>query len=511
MPRLEVAIGPDRFTTETAWVNHSDRPTEIDTPLFAGRVLVLVKDFSGVTPDGSPPKRDNRFFEGRSRKFSILIEGRFKRRPGVKPYTGDEIQFGSDFDYLPESFPQAPFNAGMRIAKWVDPATFYETDTPNGRPYIMSPYTACMNTFCAYPSPDVLSRAVVLSHHDSDHPHQAGDEEGSFVPVEQVDPKHKWHEGNYWRFLGLKGDPRVDAFLSTHSNLFLPSSSSGTATPASSTSSTSSRPNLAHHPSSLALGTLPKHLASTNGAGTAGEQTPVRSESPAPLETGSDSHAGSGSFSWGAPVPRHNSGDNTSSTATPASSSSTPKKKSRFSLAGLASALESATSSSSKHAEHAHDHLMMADQLVQAGGVGTKKGDAAYQPKESLVKELGPWRYGDEATDAAEDSTFVFLDPDHPRTVAQRRKHFVTSDGQHRKEFTYDPDLIYAASFFTPFADLNTLDIKMGPVNINIAQYFTKMPIRYTLRSTRMAPRPDGKEGPEEEEVFATISFRLVD
>lgn len=46
---------------------------------------------------------------------------------------------------------------------------------------------------------------------------------------------------------------------------------------------------------------------------------------------------------------------------------------------------------------------------------------------------------------------------------------------------------------------------------MNLSSYFKDMPVRYTLRSTRMAPRPDGKEGPEEEEVFATISFQLVD
>lgn len=105
MPRLEVAIGPDRFHTEVAWVNCTARPTEIDTPNFTGRVLVLVKDFAGVTPDGSPPKRNAAYFEGRTRRFGILIEGKWKKRDGVKPYTGDEIQFGSDFDYLPDSFP----------------------------------------------------------------------------------------------------------------------------------------------------------------------------------------------------------------------------------------------------------------------------------------------------------------------------------------------------------------------------------------------------------------------
>lgn len=51
----------------------------------------------------------------------------------------------------------------------------------------------------------------------------------------------------------------------------------------------------------------------------------------------------------------------------------------------------------------------------------------------------------------------------------------------------------------------------MGPVHLNIAPYFADMPIRYTLRSTRLAPRVDGKEGPMEEECFATIAFELVD
>lgn len=123
-----------------AHVNNPQKPTEIDTPLFAGRVVVFVKNFTGVAPEGEQPIHDSDYFDGRSRKFAILIEGRFKRREGVEPYTGEEIQFGSDFDYLPEQFPHGPFNAGMRIAKMVDPATFYEEHPPSGRPFIMSPY-----------------------------------------------------------------------------------------------------------------------------------------------------------------------------------------------------------------------------------------------------------------------------------------------------------------------------------------------------------------------------------
>ncbi|BGP19171.1 hypothetical protein JCM10213_005823 [Rhodosporidiobolus nylandii] len=499
MPCLEVRIGPDRFHTEIAWVNHSSRPTEIDTPLFAGRVLVLVKDFAGVTPDNSPPKKDSKYFEGRSRKFAILIEGRFKARDGVKPYTAEEVQFGSDFDYLPESFPQGPFNAGMRIAKWVDPATYYETKTPNGRPFIMSPYAACMNTFCAYPSPIALSRAVVLSHHDAQHPHHDDEELDageSFVPMEEVDhDRHKWHERAYWRFVGLKGDPRVDAFLSTHSHLFLPSSS--TSSTASSSSSSAARPGLAHHPSSLALGTGAARSASPEPlSGSHGSSTPSKA-------TAQD--GGQAGFGWGAPIPLDPSSPASSGAATPSQGDKDgkkEKKKSKFSLSSLASALEKSVGAGGGKSEE-HDHLLMADQLAAAGGPKGGRGE--------MERLLGPWRFADEGVDAMEDSTFIFLDPSHPRTVAQRRKHFVQNDGENRKAFVYDPDLIYTASFFTPFCDLNTFDIKMGPVNINIAPYFTKMPVRYTLRSTRLAPPPDGSSGPLEEEVFATISFRLVD
>lgn len=238
-----------------------------------------------------------------------------------------------------------------------------------------------------------------------------------------------------------------------------------------------------------------------------------------------------------------------SGTATPTSSSATdtPKKKksgSRFSLSSLMHALDTSSSSSSTSTQSVNnDHLVAPHLLANAnepGGRGRAQSvSAQYQPNPSVQRGLGPWRFADEEIDAtevsfrepnrggfcrgkghtpltvcptaAQDTNFVFLDPDHPRTVPQRRKHFCSENGKHRKEFTYDPDCIYTASFFTPFCDLNTLDLKMGPISINVAPYFTKMPIRYTLRSTRMAPRPDGSAGPLEEEVFATIGFRLVD
>jgi hypothetical protein len=56
--------------------------------------------------------------------------------------------------------------------------------------------------------------------------------------------------------------------------------------------------------------------------------------------------------------------------------------------------------------------------------------------------------------------------------------------------------------------DFNTFDLSIGPVKINVAKVFGDMPVRYTLRSTRIDARNSTEE---EEEIFVTISFELVD
>ncbi|SCV73426.1 BQ2448_7352 [Microbotryum intermedium] len=519
--KLKVMIGPNRFDMDIAHVNNQSKPTEIDTELFAGRVVVFVKDFVGVAPPGCQPIKEHPYFAGRSRKYAILIEGRFKHRSGVAPYSGSEVQFGSDFDFLPESFPQGPFSLGLKVAQRVDPATTAVMKPSNGRPYIMSPYLACMNTFAAYPAPDAMSKAVVQALHDADHLHNDHEtDSATFVPREEVDSdsdgvmKATRHGMPYWRFVGLRSDPAVEEYVEKHRHLLAPDDPMGV------------------NGSALALGTSLSNLDSTSSS--TRHPSRVRQESP----DGPSSPMG-----WGAPIPTMD-GDEAPEPAK-------KKKAGRFSWAGLMGSLEKESNESYLHA----GDLVMADKL--------NKGSTEEPALTGVSKYLGPWRFADPKVDAIEvsesfisqymspevvfilsrhlfdhpqDSLFIFHDSTHERSVAQRRKWFVQNHGQNRNEFTYSPDVVYAASFFTSFCDLNTFDLKwvlrkwiefiigtlqlmplfsrssrMGPLGLNIAPYFTEQPIRYTLRSTRLAPRPDGKPGPEEEEVFCTISFQLSD
>ncbi|KDN49940.1 hypothetical protein K437DRAFT_74193 [Tilletiaria anomala UBC 951] len=165
MPRLLVKVGPDREHMEVCRLNDMYRPHEINSEHFVGRVLVRIIN----APGANEGEEGREYFQDRSRKFSIQIEGRFK-----KPWKGSEVLFGSDFDKW-IAFPRAPFTAGMRVAQMIDPCTFYDEHPPSGRPYIMSPYCACMNTLCAWPAPSRAHDAVVvLRHAPGPHTHVTG-------------------------------------------------------------------------------------------------------------------------------------------------------------------------------------------------------------------------------------------------------------------------------------------------------------------------------------------------
>lgn len=167
------------------------QPVEIDSEHFTGRVLMRIKDFVGVTPDGSDPIKHLAYFEKRSRKFCMQWEGRFKQE-----WNADEVWFGTDFDKR-VPIPKEPFEIGMRIAKMIDPAMFYNLNCD--RPYVQSPIVCGINTFSAWPCPDAESRALVGLRHVEQDPD--GDD---FVPTEELTKSGKRKPKSYWRFIGFK-------------------------------------------------------------------------------------------------------------------------------------------------------------------------------------------------------------------------------------------------------------------------------------------------------------------
>ncbi len=106
--RLRVRIGPDfnQDNQVTVAVNDEKKPVLIDSPHFAGKILMRVHNFKGVSsplPGCSPWAVDDestepsiptcKYFDGKRRCFSIQIKGSFK-----KEWTANDIEFGIVLD-----------------------------------------------------------------------------------------------------------------------------------------------------------------------------------------------------------------------------------------------------------------------------------------------------------------------------------------------------------------------------------------------------------------------------
>ncbi|KAI1321633.1 hypothetical protein EDD11_003113 [Mortierella claussenii] len=148
MTKLRVRVGGSY--TDLAVINCNDElhPIEFDTPEFKGRAMVRIKDFVGITNDGSEPILNSDYFKGHNRKFSIQIEGRFKRE-----WDGEQVYFGTDFDRKVE-LPKG-FDTMFKIAKYIDPVVKTSL-TEDGKPWILSPLVSSINVMSAWRPQDAL-------------------------------------------------------------------------------------------------------------------------------------------------------------------------------------------------------------------------------------------------------------------------------------------------------------------------------------------------------------------
>ncbi|KAG0304349.1 hypothetical protein BGZ98_005629 [Dissophora globulifera] len=142
MVKLRVRVGGSYTDLDIANCNDETHPVEFDTPNFKGRAVVRIRDFVGITNDGSEPIHNSDYFDGRNRRFSFQIEGRFKRE-----WDGQQVYFGTDFD-RPIGLPDG-FEMMLKLARYIDPIVQANL-TKDGKPWILSPLVSSINTMAAW-------------------------------------------------------------------------------------------------------------------------------------------------------------------------------------------------------------------------------------------------------------------------------------------------------------------------------------------------------------------------
>jgi hypothetical protein len=141
----------------------------------------------------------------------------------------------------------------------------------------------------------------------------------------------------------------------------------------------------------------------------------------------------------------------------------------------------------------------------KSAGTNTIRADALAEPDAAKIasishrfdQQLGPWRFSNPAIEPIEDTAFI--DGGALATVKERRKHFAKSV-ENREDFEFDVDIVYCMSFFLPYMNFNTFDVKLGPLSANLRKYVPDQPIRYMARCSN-----------DPAEVFFMINFELVE
>ncbi|KAI9209213.1 uncharacterized protein BJ171DRAFT_111306 [Polychytrium aggregatum] len=159
---LRIKAGASVDPTTMLIVNPNDElsPILIDSEHFVGYVVVRVLNFAGVTPSdaGLIPNPASNYFKGRNRRYSIMVQGRWK-----KEWSGDDVVFSLDVD----SKCRVPTGAsiGIKIAKWLDPSL--GADLYCDKPWIASPLITAMNALAIYlPSHEMLANGRAANSND---------------------------------------------------------------------------------------------------------------------------------------------------------------------------------------------------------------------------------------------------------------------------------------------------------------------------------------------------------
>jgi len=133
---LRVRIGPNNDILTLCDVNNDTKPLFVYNDNFIGNVVVRVVNFSGVTPENTPPIPMSDYFGKRKRLFSVQIQGRFR-----KDWSCNHINFGGAFDHK-VTLPMGA-SLAIKLAQMIDPAL--ENHISEDEPSMTSPILCQMN------------------------------------------------------------------------------------------------------------------------------------------------------------------------------------------------------------------------------------------------------------------------------------------------------------------------------------------------------------------------------
>lgn len=124
MVRFSSGSGIYGITSDRSYlpINEDAKPVSFETDFFIGRCVIRIKDAVGAS--------ETAYFNGKSRKFSIQIEGRFKKK-----ISSNQVLFGATFSRK----LRLPYFSNMILSfmSKVDPSLRYSLNSD--APWVMSP------------------------------------------------------------------------------------------------------------------------------------------------------------------------------------------------------------------------------------------------------------------------------------------------------------------------------------------------------------------------------------
>lgn len=146
--RLRITAGPslELSAQRLIRVNDDERPLEIRSPHFRGRITVRVKDFPGVFGDDSSPDENrgsSSYFDNKRATFSLQCQGQYGDPTQSTHLTADDLMFGIVLREPLSDTPPLGLSLIERTMRFFWP--IMECDLRSSSPWVLSPLFATVS------------------------------------------------------------------------------------------------------------------------------------------------------------------------------------------------------------------------------------------------------------------------------------------------------------------------------------------------------------------------------